>query len=138
MAINGQVFGPILYVLFLVAAQLIIRYVLMHYGYRTGVSAISSLKENTKKVSRAATIVGVTVVGALAASMVNLSIKTEIVAGAATVQLQEGVLDKVMPKLLPVSYTFLILYLIKKKVSPIYLVLITLLVGVLGAYLGIL
>ena len=70
--------------------------------------------------------------------MVNLSIKTEIVAGAATVKLQEGVLDKVMPKLLPVSYTFLILYLIKKKVSPIYLVLITLLVGVLGAYLGIL
>ena len=138
MAINGQVFGPILYVLFLVSAQLIIRYVLMHYGYRTGVSAISSLKENTKKVSRAATIVGVTVVGSLAASMVNLSIKTEIVAGASTVKLQEGVLDKVMPKLLPISYTFLILYLIKKKVSPIYLVLITLVVGVLGAYLGIL
>jgi PTS system mannose/fructose/sorbose family IID component len=138
LSMQYQVAGPLFFILIYVTSQMILRYFLMYYGYKTGVSAIAILKENTKKISRAATIVGTTVVGALIASFINLNIKTVITAGAAKVEIQEGVIDKIMPKLLPVLYTFFMLFLIKKKVSPIYLVLITLAIGVIGSMIGIL
>lgn len=137
-ALDGQIVGPIIFLIIFNFIQMALRYFLMHYGYKTGVSAIHNLKENTQKLSRSATIVGLTVVGALIASYINIGIKTVITAGQATVELQAGVIDKIMPALLPVLYTFFMLFLIKRKYSPIMLVCLTLAIGILGTYLGVL
>ncbi len=59
-------------------------------------------------------------------------------AGQAKVALQEDVLDKIMPALLPLAYTFLMYFLLKKGKSPLLLIGITLLVGVIGRYIGLL
>lgn len=137
LALQGQVAGPIIFLVIYNAVQFGLRYSLMHYGYKTGVSAIKQLKENTQKFARAATIVGLTVVGALIASYINIKLALTITAGEAVVNLQESIIDSIMPKLLPVLYTFGMLYLVKKKFSPIYLVAITLLLGVVGTYIGL-
>lgn len=135
-AIQGSIVGPIIFFVLFNAMQFALKFGLMHYGYKTGVNSISMLKANTKKFTRSITILGLTVVGAMIATFINLTTTIVIPAGDATVNLQAS-FDGVMPRLLPVTYTFLMLYLIKKKISPTILVLLTLAIGIIGKYLEI-
>ncbi|WP_156299400.1 PTS system mannose/fructose/sorbose family transporter subunit IID [Streptobacillus canis] len=135
-ALQGSIVGPIVFFVLFNAMQFALKFGLMHYGYKTGVNSIATLKANTQKFTKSITILGLTVVGAMIASFIGLTTKIVIPAGEASVNLQES-FDKVMPKLLPVAYTFLMLYLLRKKVSPLNLVLITLVIGIVGTYLGI-
>lgn len=132
-ALQGSVMGPIIFILLFNAMQFPLKFGLMYYGYKTGVSSISTLKENTQKFTRAISILGLTVVGAMIATFIKLTTKIVIPAGDATVDLQKA-FDGVMPRLLPVCYAFLMLYLIKKKVSPTKLVFLTLIIGIAGSY----
>ena len=138
MAMEGNIAGPFVFLILFNAIHFGLRFGLMNYGYKTGVKAIKSLKESTKYVSHAASIVGLTVVGGLIASYIALNITAVIHAGQAKVGIQADVFDKIMPKMLPLAYTFLMYYLLKKKVSPVMLVGITVIVGILGRVLGIL
>lgn len=135
---EGLIIGPIIFLVLFNGIQFALRFFLMHYGYKTGVSAISKLKESTQKVSRAATIVGLTVVGALIASYINLNIAYVLPIGPEGIPVQAGIIDKIMPRLLPVCYTFFMLFLIKKKVSPLKLIGITMAIGIIGKYIGLL
>ncbi|MGL4570098.1 MAG: PTS system mannose/fructose/sorbose family transporter subunit IID [Clostridium sp.] len=138
LASEGNIAGPIVFLVLFNALHFFLRFFLMNYGYNTGVKAISNLKEQTKKISHAASIVGLTVVGGLIASMVNLKTTLVITAGQAEVKIQEGVLDAVMPSLLPLLYTFLMYKLLKKGKSPVILILVTVVIGIAGRYLGLL
>lgn len=135
-AINGNPIGVVIFLVLFNGVQFALRYFLINYGYKTGVSAIASLKDYTQKVSRAATIVGVTIIGALVASYINLKINPSVVVAGKAVQ--ADIIDSIMPKLLPVLYTYFMYRLIKKKVAPIALIGITLAIGLIGAYIGIL
>ncbi|MTI49396.1 PTS system mannose/fructose/sorbose family transporter subunit IID [Sporosalibacterium faouarense] len=138
LAIEGSVAGPILFLVIFNIVHFGLRFGLMHYGYKTGVSAIATLKENTKYLSHGASILGLSVVGALIASYIKLSTPLVINAGEASVALQEGVLDKIMPNLLPLGYTLLMYWLLKRGWSPVKLIGITVVLGVVGKYIGIL
>ena len=136
-ALQGSIVGPIIFFILFNAMQFSLKFGLMHYGYKTGVNSMSVLKENTQKFTKSITILGLTVVGAMIASFINLTTKVVIPAGQATVELQSS-FDGVMPRLLPVAYTFFMLYLVKKKISPTYLVVLTLAIGILGTFANIL
>ena len=109
----------------------------MRYGYHTGVKAIATMKEKTKQISHAASIIGLTVVGGLIASMIKLKIAWVIVVGQASIALQEKVFDAIMPNMLPLAYTLFMYYLLKKNYSPVKLILFTILVGIAGKGIGI-
>lgn len=138
LAVDGSIAGPIIFLLMFNIVHFLLRFGLIHYGYQTGVKSIAKLKENTKKVSRAASIVGLTVVGGLIASYISLKTTLTINAGEASVAVQGDVLDKIMPKLLPALYAFIIYWLLKRGWSPIKLIGLTVVIGVAGKYLGIL
>ena len=138
LASQGNVAGPIVFLVLFNALHFFLRFFLMKYGYNTGVKAVANLKEQTKKISHAASIVGLTVVGGLIASMVNLKTTLVLTAGKAEVQLQEGVLDAVMPNLLPLLYTFLMYKLLKKGMSPVMLIGVTVVLGIIGKLIGFL
>ncbi len=132
LAMEGSIAGPIVFLVLFNALHFFLRFFLMNYGYNTGVKAIASLKEQTKKISHAASIVGLTVVGGLIASMVNLQTTLVITAGKASVNLQADVLDKVMPNMLALGYTLLMYKLLKKGYSPIKLIGLTVLLGLVA------
>ena len=138
LAINGSIAGPFIFLLIFNVIHFALIYGLMHYGYKTGVSALKTLNEDTKSISRAASILGLAVVGGLIATYIRLNLNVVINAGKAKVALQTDVLDKIMPGLLPLAYTFLMYYFLKKGFSPIKLILTTLVIGVAGRYLNIL
>ena len=137
LAQEGNPAGPLIFLVMFNVLHFALRFGLMNYGYKTGVSAIATLKEQTKKVSHAASILGLTVVGGLIASMVSLQTTLVITAGQAVVNIQEDVLDKVMPNILPMLYTLLIYKLLKKGYSPIKLIIFTVLVGIVAKYITV-
>ncbi|MGY3748872.1 PTS system mannose/fructose/sorbose family transporter subunit IID [Vagococcus acidifermentans] len=68
MAISGSVAAPFIFLLVFNVAQFAIRFFLMRWSYKLGTNAISLLTENAKEFTRAASILGVFVVGALVAT----------------------------------------------------------------------
>ncbi|BCL76107.1 PTS N-acetylgalactosamine transporter subunit IID [Jeongeupia sp. HS-3] len=138
LALEGSIFGPIVFLLLFNALHFGLRFGLAHYGYRAGLGAIGVLKNSTKKISHAASIVGMTVIGALVASYVRLSTPLEIHAGKADIVLQTGVLDKLMPNLLPLGFTLVVYWLMKKGYSPVKLIGLTVVLGLVGKFAGFL
>ena len=137
-AMNGNILGPIF---FFIAFNLIgfaIRFGFLHAGYKLGIGILDKIGEVGSKITRAAGILGMTVIGGLIASYVTLTTKLSITSGDATVNLQTDVFDSIMPNLLPLLYTVFIFYLIRaKKKSPTVLILITIAFCVIGSLLGI-
>ncbi|ONG18754.1 PTS N-acetylgalactosamine transporter subunit IID [Escherichia coli] len=94
----------------------------------------SILGANTKKVGHAASIVGMTVIGALVATYVRLSTTLEITAGDAVVKLQADVIDKLMPAFLPLVYTLTMFWLVRRGWSPLRLIAVTVVLGIVGKF----
>ncbi|MEL6116149.1 PTS N-acetylgalactosamine transporter subunit IID [Photobacterium sp. SP02] len=138
LALQGSILGAVVFFLLFNVVHFGLRFGLAHYAYRMGVAAIPLIKANTRKVSHAASIVGITVIGALVATYVRLATTLEITAGDAVVKVQDGVIDKLMPAFLPLMYTLLMYALVKRGWSPIRLIVITVVLGVAGKFAGFL
>ncbi|MBY6277593.1 PTS system mannose/fructose/sorbose family transporter subunit IID [Symbiobacterium thermophilum] len=65
MALTGNIAAPFIFLLIFNAVQFLVRFWLMHWSYRLGTDAIRILTANAKQFTRAASILGVFVVGAL-------------------------------------------------------------------------
>ena len=110
----------------------------MHDSYKMGVGAIEKLRGDTEYVTKGSLILGLTVIGGLIASFVRFSIPYVIEVGSAQVNIQADVIDKIMPNILPLMYTLFMFYLLKKGKTPISLIGITLIIGILGRFIGLL
>ncbi len=65
MAIQGNIFAPFLFLIIFNVAQFALRFWLMDWSYKMGTSAIDILTANAKEFTRAASILGVFIVGCL-------------------------------------------------------------------------
>ncbi|WP_429821843.1 PTS N-acetylgalactosamine transporter subunit IID [Enterobacter bugandensis] len=134
LALQGSILGAVVFIVLFNVVHLGLRFGLAHYAYRMGVAAIPLIKANTKKVGHAASIVGMTVIGALVATYVRLNTTLEIKAGDAVVKLQTDVIDKLMPAFLPLVYTLTMFWLVRRGWSPLRLIGITVVLGVVGKF----
>lgn len=145
MAMDGIAIAPILFLLAMNAVLLSIKLFMGSYGRKLGTSMIDKLSEKMGVISDAASMIGVTVIAGLAATFVKMNVAISFAAGEvaegatqSTVNIQ-AMLDKVAPALLPVLYTILMYYLIKKKGWTTYkLVILTVILGIAFSFLGIL
>lgn len=67
MALQGHISGPILFLVIFNVVQFALRFWLMNWSYKMGTEAIDIFTANAKEFTRAASILGVIVVGALTA-----------------------------------------------------------------------
>lgn len=138
-AMEGSVLGPIIFfTVYLIV--FILRIAWTHLGYNLGVKAIDKIKHNSKVIGKAATVLGVTVIGGLIASYVKINVLTNIVVNESkTVSLQTDFFDKIFPNILPLGNTLLMYFLIKnKKISPVVLIFSTFIMSILLSFVGIL
>jgi PTS system N-acetylgalactosamine-specific IID component len=138
LALQGSIMGAVFFLVLFNVVHFGLRFGLAHYAYRMGVAAIPMIKANTKKVGHAASMVGMTVIGALVATYVRLATTAEITAGDAVVKLQADVIDKLMPAFLPLVYTLFMYTLVKRGWSPLRLITITMTLGIVGRFMGFL
>ena len=137
MAINGSILGPILFLLIFNVVQFGIRFFLMSWSYSLGTKAIELLTANAKEFTRAASMLGVFIVGALTSNYGGTTIALEIANGEKPIVIQD-ILDGVLPKLIPLTITLLLFYLLKKKGwTPVACICLLLAIGLVGAFLGI-
>ena len=143
-SLNGSWLGPIFFLVLFNVVHVAMRFGLASYGYKMGISAIKSLKDQTRKLAHAASIVGLTVIGAMTASYVKLDSGLQLtrhVKGTAepfVYTLQGSLIDPIMPALLPLLWTMFILWRIKKGSSPLRLVIMTVVFGLLCTLLPVL
>ena len=69
LSLQGSILGPIIFFVLFNVVHLGLRFGLMHWSYKVGVDGIAKLTKNAKEFTRAATILGMIVVGALIASV---------------------------------------------------------------------
>ena len=147
MAIDGSWLGPILYFIICFGVEMALRYGLMYWSYNLGTSAIATLTKNAKEFTRAASMLGVFVVGALTCNYANVSLGMMIPNGTAINEAGEtvanyidvqGLLNGVLPAALSLAITLLCYWLIKKKNwSATKCILLLLAIGVIGCVFGI-
>ena len=93
-----------------------------------------------EKVMFASGIVGIMVIGAMSKDMFYATIPLKIGANVSgeDVQTVQTILDGIMPGMLGLSATWIYYWLLKKKVNPMWLILGTMILGVVGVYFGFL
>lgn len=148
MAIEGSILGPILYFIIAFGAEMALRYGLMYWSYNMGTKAVSMMTAYAKEFTHAASVLGVFVIGALIANYgggVRLGISIPNGQTAAEdgtmvdvfINIQDY-LDKIVPCLIPLLFTLMCYFLIKKKgFTPVKLIGLFLVIGIVGAIFGI-
>ena len=136
---QGNLVGPLVFLIVYIGVFLS-RIYLVKIGYDIGSKAIDKLKNVSKHVSKAATILGITVIGGLIASYINIDVLLSIpISEGHVISIQQDFLDKILPKLVPLGYTFLMYYLMKfKKVNPVTLIVTTFVLAIICSFFKIL
>lgn len=139
MALEGSYLGPILSFVIFEALIFGCGYFMFMTGYKQGKSSLLKiLKDGTiDKIVNAFSIVGLMVVGALAATRVTVNTPLAFSIGEGSTSFQE-VLDSLAPGLIPLGITLLVLTMLRKKINTIWIILAIFVFGILGYYLGIL
>jgi len=137
LALKGNLAGAILFILLFNVPHLLLRYQLTFIGYRAGTKFLQQLARThvMDKLTYGASILGLMVVGAMPATL--MSIHTPLAFGAPvdpSASLQ-GILDSIVPAVLPLGLTFLVYYFIKRGIKTTYLLLGLLLLGFVGSML---
>lgn len=142
LAMQGNVFAPILFVIIMAAANIAIRYTGVFIGYRQGAAFFQKLQESglMQKMIDAASIVAYTVVGAFASTSVKFNLAYSWTSeGAEAATKLNDVINGIMPNILPLALTLFTWWMIaKKRVNPILLIFIYLVFGIAARYIGLL
>ena len=108
-------------------------------GYRSGTKMITELGQKLSVFTEAASIMGLSVVGALVATSVKVQTALNFKVGEVSLALQTDILDQIMPALLPVLLTALVYKLLgNKKWTPTKLILLIIVISLVGSFFGIL
>lgn len=138
MGLEGNPTGAIVWLL-LNLLFLLFRFKLFNIGYKSGIKLVTALGERLSVFTEAASIMGLTVIGALVASVVKIDVATVFKTGEVSLLLQTEVLDKIMPSLLPALLTVAVYKLIaSKKVSVIQIIFGIIILSIILSYFGIL
>lgn len=139
LALQGNILGPILFLLIFNIPAYILRYILVFVGYKFGTSFIIAAEQSgvMNIINKAASILGLSVAGAMTAEMVYFSIPLTFGTGDSATSIQ-SIIDGIVPGLLPLLLTGLVYWLLKKKVKPLTIMFIMMIVCVIGAYFGVL
>lgn len=137
MAIDGSWLGPILFFVIVFGAQMALRYGLMYWSYNLGTKAIGTFTKNAKEFTHAASVMGIFIVGALIANMGSTTLGMVFESGNGLTTNVQGQLDVILPKVVPLALTLMCYALLKKKWTPIKLILLLLVMGIIGCIFGI-
>lgn len=139
LALQGNILGPILFLLIFNIPALLVRYYGLFAGYKLGVGFLDRIKESglMDRLTFGAAIIGLMVVGAMIASMVSINMPLTIGSGEDSLTVNE-MFDNIIPGLAPLLFTLFILYLVRKGVKAHWILLLFVVIGLLGAITGFL
>ena len=100
--------------------------------YREGAKVVGELGNKLKKITKAANVLGITVIGALIPSVVNAKFAYTFTQGEVSIAVQE-LADKIMPSLAPCLVVLLTYWLLgRKKMNSTRVTLLLVVLGILA------
>jgi Phosphotransferase system, mannose/fructose/N-acetylgalactosamine-specific component IID len=138
LASQGNVLGSLLFALLYGGSQLLFRWYMLRIGYTLGTNFIETIFESglIKAVTKSASILGLGMVGAMVASMVNVPLAWVIKVGDGVVDVNE-IINSIMPGLLSIVLLYIMVRMIKKGRRPVTLILWVFGISMVLAFLGI-
>ena len=125
LATNGSPIGPLFYMIAYGIIGPLISFISYRTGYKLGVGAIDAIVgENARRITDAFNILGIMVIGALAAGNIGLTTALNIPLGGEWQPLQ-ATLDGVFPSILPLATVLITWWMLgKKQYSPTKVIVI--------------
>lgn len=138
LALQGNILGPILFILIFNIPHLLFRYFATSWGYKLGTGFLKKIQENGMmgSLTLGASIIGLMVVGGMTASMIDINIPLKIGTGENAVTVQ-SIFDDIVPRILSLGAFGAVFYLLKKGVKALTILLGLAVFGILGSLIGI-
>lgn len=118
--------------------NILIRWYGQKYGYKLGSKYIQKAVQDgiMTMFTKASSIVGVTVVGGMIATLVKVPIAFKTKINGTTFELQK-ILDQILPSMLPLALAVICFILLRKNTSPVKVLIGVVLLGFALTFLGI-
>ncbi|EIW12494.1 PTS system, mannose-specific IID component [Lactiplantibacillus pentosus KCA1] len=135
---QGSWLGPLLFMLLLNIPNWGIKWFAGKYGYKLGNSFITdAMKSGTLNlITKAASILGLMMVGAMSAQYVSFSTVLKIKSASQVMNLQ-NVLDSILPGLLPLALVLGCFFYLRKKNKPVRVLVGIVILAFLLTFLGV-
>ncbi|EGN9769709.1 PTS mannose transporter subunit IID [Escherichia coli] len=146
-AINGikvGLMGPLLFFILFNLVRLATRYYGVAYGYSKGIDIVKDMGGGfLQKLTEGASILGLFVMGALVNKWTHVNIPLVVSritdqTGKEHVTTVQTILDQLMPGLVPLLLTFACMWLLRKKVNPLWIIVGFFVIGIAGYACGLL
>ncbi|EXG86839.1 PTS system protein IID component, Man family [Clostridium sp. ASBs410] len=115
---DGNPVGPLFFCAVWLTSVVGLQWYLFHKGYDMGIGAANLFFTNRSladKITTGLTMMGLIVIGGVAATTVKANLVYQFVSGEMSLSLQEQIFDKIMPGILPLLLTLAVWYLMDKK-----------------------
>ncbi len=139
MGIEGNLLAPIVFLVLFNIPNVLIHWYGLVKTYEVGNDFIKKMYESNvmDKVTLCCSIMGMTMVGAMTASLVSITTPLTLQIGETTFVLQE-LFDSIMPGMLSLIAVFVLSGVLKKQVSVMKVMIILMCIGIAGSFIGIL
>lgn len=138
LALQGNILGPILFLLVFNVPHILLRYFATNWGYKLGTGFLKKIQENgmMESLTFGAAIIGLMVVGGMTATLIDINIPLEIGSGENAVTVQ-SIFDDIVPNILNLGVFGAVFYMLKKEVNALTIILGLAVVGILGSLIGL-
>lgn len=139
LALKGNLFGPFLFLILYTAYLLGVGYTTFFQGYKLGRNAFSKISDKSimRKITDSMCILGMTIAGSMVATYVHITTPLVLSFGETQVQIQ-ALLDQIMPNLLNLCGVTIVFMLLQKNKPITRIMLSMVIIGIIGAAIGIL
>lgn len=144
IAMSGSLLGPLLFFVLFNIVRLLTLYYGVAYGYQKGVDIVKDMSGGfLQKMTEGASILGLFVMGALVNKWTHVNIPLVVSTitdptGAVHVTTIQTILDQLMPGLVPLLLTFGCMWLLRKKVNALWIIMGFFVLGIVGYAIGLL
>lgn len=138
LATQGNILGPILFLLIINVPHFFLRYICLDKGFKYGAKFFSDIGDSglIEKVTAAASMLGLMVIGGMTASNVVFELTKKVGSGEIATPLQEYV-DQIMLGFFPALFFIVIYWLLGKKVKTTTLLIGVIVFSIIIAALGL-
>lgn len=143
IALTGSIMGPLIFFLVFNAIRLATNWYGVMYGYEKGTELVDEMGGNKMRfLTEGSSVLGLLVMGALVAkwTTVNMPLVLSSYTNSAGEQVTTTVqiiLDSLMPGIVPLLMTFACMWLLRKNVNPLIIILGLFALGIVGYAIGL-
>ena len=143
IALTGSIIGPIIFFVAFNAIRLATHWYGVKYGYEKGTELVENIGgAEMKFLTEGASVLGLLVMGALVAKWTTVNMPLVISeydnsAGEHVVTTLQTILDSLMPGIVALLMTFACMWLLKRGMNPLVIIIGLFVIGIVGYAIGL-